>query len=176
MNFSGIPRSSLLGKILRSFLALIPPRTVVPILQGLLRGKRWVVGAGVHGYWLGSYEFEKQKAIAQYIRQGDIFDDTAANVGLYTLLAAQAAGKAGHVYAFKPLSRNVTYLRRHVALNHFENVTTLELALGDREGIARFHEGLHPSMARISDEGAREVRTCPLDVLYRDEQLCPPVF
>ena len=43
-------------------LRLVPPDARVPILQGRLRGKRWIVGAGVHGYWLGSYEWDKARA------------------------------------------------------------------------------------------------------------------
>ena len=45
MNFSGIPISSVLGRLLRLPLGLIPDGLVVPILQGPLKGKRWVTGS-----------------------------------------------------------------------------------------------------------------------------------
>ncbi len=57
MNLSGISDKSLFGKILRLPLRIIPAQTVMPIIQGKLKGKKWIVGASNHGCWLGSYEF-----------------------------------------------------------------------------------------------------------------------
>ncbi len=37
----------------------------MPILQGPMRGYRWIVGSSVHGCWLGSYEFEKRRLIEE---------------------------------------------------------------------------------------------------------------
>jgi hypothetical protein len=39
MNFSGISNKNLLGQLLRFPLKVIPPATIMPILQGKLRGK-----------------------------------------------------------------------------------------------------------------------------------------
>ena len=61
MNLSSISSNSFLGKILRFPLKFIPKNLAIFILQGKLRGKKWIVGSGNHGCWLGSYEYEKQK-------------------------------------------------------------------------------------------------------------------
>ena len=45
MDISRISRTNLLGRILRAPLSLIPPATVVPVFQGPLFGKRWIVGS-----------------------------------------------------------------------------------------------------------------------------------
>jgi hypothetical protein len=81
INFSGITNQNILGKILRSPLRLIPPKTVLPILQGKLRGKKWIVGSGQHGAWLGSYEYEKQLLFQQIVQEGNVVYDLGANNG-----------------------------------------------------------------------------------------------
>ncbi len=174
MNFSGIPRTSLLGRGLRLLLQIIPPNAVVPILQGALKGRKWIVGSSVHGCWLGSYEFEKQRAITQCVRGGDVFYDVGANVGFYTMLAAELVQDTGQVYAFEPLPRNVSYLRRHVEMNCYANVRIYPLAVADREGRMNFSEGSNPSMARIDPSGAMEVSVTSLDILVDKEQLRLP--
>src|SRR5664280_711279 len=89
MNFSGISGRTFIGKALRFPLSLIPSGTQMPILQGPLHGKRWIVGASNHGCWLGSYEAAKQKKITEFVRPGMVCWDVGANVGFYTLLFAE---------------------------------------------------------------------------------------
>jgi hypothetical protein len=72
INFSGISNQTILGKILRFPLQLIPATTIMPILQGKLKGKKWIIKSGQHGAWLGSYEYEKQLVFQQIIKQGSI--------------------------------------------------------------------------------------------------------
>src|ERR1035438_590714 len=88
INFSGISGRTFIGKALRFPLSLIPCGTQMPILQGPLYGKRWIVGSSNHGCWLGSYEYPKQKAISAAIKRGDVVYDLGANVGFYSLLAS----------------------------------------------------------------------------------------
>jgi len=134
LNFSGIRRYSLLGAALRAPLHLIPDDAVVPILQGPLRGKRWIAGSSNHGCWLGSYEFAKQKAIARAVRRGMVCWDIGAHVGFYTLLFAQLAGPEGEVYAFEPAADNLTFLLYHVAMNGFPNVEIVPVAPSNYTG------------------------------------------
>src|SRR6266568_1109680 len=88
INFSALPVGSRTGRILRTFLRLVPREMVVPVLQGRLRGARWIVGSSTHGCWLGTYESPKQHAFAAALRPGDLVVDAGANAGFYTLLAA----------------------------------------------------------------------------------------
>src|SRR5450755_3080976 len=134
MNFSRISNSTVLGKVLRSPLRLIPSSTVVPILQGPLRGKKWIVGSSTHGCWVRSYEYAQQTVFAQSLSPEGVVYDLGASVGFYSLLAGALVGPAGRVYAFEPLPRNVAYLRKHVALNRLENCFVFEAAVADSDG------------------------------------------
>ena len=93
INFSAISKDSLIGKFLRGILKLIPKNAVLPIFQGELKGKKWIIGSGSFGYWLGNYELEKQKIFQQIVKKGDIVYDIGAHVGFYTLLASELVGK-----------------------------------------------------------------------------------
>jgi len=140
---------------------------VIPIVQGRLRGKRWIVGAGVHGYWLGSFEWEKRRAFEQAVPPGGVVFDIGANVGFYTLIASQLVGPAGRVFAFEPLPRNLRYLKAHLALNRISNVAVLENAVWDRSEVVRFDTNCAPSMARVSESGRLEVPAVALDDFVR---------
>ena len=126
MNYSKINYQSFLGKLLRLPLRLIPKTMILPILQGRLRGKKWIVGAGEHGYWLGSYELNKRQAFEREVKPGAVVFDIGANVGFFSLLAAVLAGRKGKVYAFEPLPRNVSFLRKHAALNQLDTIEVFE--------------------------------------------------
>lgn len=174
MNFSAIPKRSVLGKILRWPLALIPRQAVVPILQGPLRGWKWVAGSTNHGYWLGSHEYDKQRLFAQVVRNGSVVYDIGANVGFYTLLAASLAGPEGKVYAFEPAPLNIQYLKEHLRLNKVSNATVLEAAVCDSTGEATFDEGMSRSTGRISPAGRLAVRTVSLDELIARGEIALP--
>ena len=151
----------------------LAPDQVVPILSGPLRGQRWIIGSARHAYWLGSYEHEKQRQIANELRPGDVFYDLGANVGFYTLLAAQRVA-AGNVYAFEPLPRNIEYLRKHLKLNRVSNAELLELAVCDVVGIASFQEASNSSVGHLEDGGSTQVRTATLDSLLLQGKILPP--
>jgi FkbM family methyltransferase len=176
MNFSRISNSTVLGKVLRSPLRLIPSSTVVPILQGPLRGKKWIVGSSTHGCWVGSYEYAQQTVFAQSLSPEGVVYDLGANVGFYSLLAGALVGPAGRVYAFEPLPRNVAYLRKHVALNRLENCFVFEAAVADSDGESRFHPFADASMGRLSDQGQNMVRAVRLDSLHDAGEIVPPTF
>ncbi len=165
MDFSAVSSQTVLGKVLRLPLKLVPAQARMPILQGRLRGKKWVVGSGVHGYWLGSYEYKKQQVLVKMIREGDVAFDIGAHVGFYTLLASMLVGPSGRVYAFEPLPRNLLYLREHLRLNHISNVTVLEAAVSDRCGVTRFEEGASSFAGCIAANGSFQVETVCLDEL-----------
>jgi FkbM family methyltransferase len=163
VNFSGIPRATPVGRTLRAVLQLLPENLVVPILQGRLRGKRWIVGAGVHGYWLGSYEWEKRQAFEAAVPRGAVVYDVGANVGYYTLLAAELAGPSGSVIAFEPVARNLRYLETHLSLNHIGNAMISRAAAWDRTGSVRFDPGPGNSQGSAGDSGPTEVSAITLD-------------
>ncbi len=140
VNFTNLSQWSLFGKVLRYFLDFIPDARVLRILQGPLRGKKWVKGSGVNGYWLGSYEVKNQKLFVEFIKGGDIVFDVGAHVGFYSLLFSQLVGKTGRVFAFEPLARNIQFLKKHIELNNISNVEVRECAVAETTGERFFYE------------------------------------
>ena len=86
INFSKISNKKLIGKILRALLKIIPKGMTVLIVQGKLKGKKWIKGSGFNGYWLGSYESEKVLIFEKTLKKGNILFDIGAHVGFYTLV------------------------------------------------------------------------------------------
>lgn len=168
------PKRSYVGKVLRSLLARIPPAAVVRVLSGPLRGARWVRGAGVDGYWIGTYEAKKQRLFARHVRPGGVVFDVGAHVGLYTLIAARRVGPAGHVYAFEPFPDNVRHLAEHLRLNGVENVSIMETAVTDHAGSVSFVPGLDSFTGKVSTEGAVTVQSASLDGMLASGQVCAP--
>src|ERR671919_200683 len=105
INFSAVASNTRAGRLLRAPLNWIPSELSVPILQGALRGKKWVVGSSTHGCWLGSYEYAMRHLFERTVERGDIVYDVGAHVGFYTLLASVLVGPTGRVLAFEPLPR-----------------------------------------------------------------------
>jgi len=170
-----ISRKTLFGKILRFPLDLIPPKTVLPILRGRMRGMRWVKGAGAHGYWLGSYEHDKRLAIEDGVKKGSVFYDIGANVGYYSLMAAKLSEPDGQVVAFEPLPRNVAYIHRHVTLNKLQQrITVIEAAVSEHSGTAFFDPDISTSKGHIAREGQLEVRLVCIDELVRSGEIPLP--
>jgi len=176
MNFSKIHYRSFWGKLLRLPLRLLPHRMRMPILQGKLRGKKWIVGSGEHGYWLGSYEMGKRLAFEKEILPSSVIFDIGANVGFYSLLAAEITGEKGHVYAFEPLPRNIKYLSQHVQINRYDNITIVEAAVSDHEGEAFFDLGASTAMGHLSQAGELKVKVACLDEMLTRGEILPPDF
>ncbi len=165
---------SLMRRAVRLPLGAIPKGTVLPVLSGALRGARWVVGAGTHGCWLGTYEPHTRKWFSALLAPGNVVYDVGANVGFFTLLASRIVGQEGAVVAFEPLPANVQALRRHVELNRAGNVTIVEAAVSDRRGRARFDTARNPAMGGLATNGALEVETGRLDEFVSERSLPKP--
>ena len=163
-----------IGKILRWPLKAVPRTAVVPIMSGRARGFKWIVGASIHGCWLGIYERTKQERFCTARRPDDFVYELGAQAGFYSLLASRLVGPQGTVYSFEPLPHNVHFLKEHVALNGATNIKILELAVSSTNGTGFFEDGAGPLQGGLSERGTREVRVASLDALFAEERLRPP--
>ena len=152
----------------------MPKAAAVPIISGRGRGFKWIVGASIHGCWLGTYERLKQKRFAGAVHPNDVVYDLGAQAGFYSLLASRLVGPQGMVYSFEPLPRNIRFLKEHIALNGVTNIEVLELAVSSSDGIGFFEDGANPLQGGLSERGAREVRVASLDNLFVEGRLRPP--
>ena len=166
IDLSRISNRSLAGRVLRAPLRLVPDKLVVPVVQGPLRGARWVVGSSTHGCWLGCYEAANQAVCVRLVRPGMTVYDLGAHVGFYTLLFSRLVGPAGIVHAFEPASRNITYLERHVRLNGVMNVRFQEFAVTRQTGTVSFDSSSGVSTGRVvpcTASGTNRVPAVSLD-------------
>jgi len=175
-NFSGISNQGFVGRMIRWPLKFIPAEAQLPILQGVLRGKRWIAGSSTHGCWAGSYEYEKQLVFTQTITKGSVVFDIGAHVGFYTLLSSVLVQNQGRVFAFEPLPRNVMYLSEHIRINNVSNVQIVKVAITNACGQFYFDDSAGNSMGKIADSGRIQVKTVSIDKLVVDGTIPLPDF
>jgi FkbM family methyltransferase len=174
IDLSAASPTSLLGRLLRLPLGLVPRGARVRVLQGPLRGARWIAGSATHGCWLGTYERTKQSALVGLLRPGQTFLDVGANVGFYTLLGSRLVGPEGRVVSLEPLPANLGSLRDHVRMNSASNVEVIAAAAGRAGGRLRFAPAASRSMGRLDESGGLEVDVVSLDELVSAGRLPPP--
>lgn len=91
------------------------------------------------------------------LRPGQTFVDVGANIGYFTLLAAQLVGAHGKVVAVEAHPRLAELLRRNVVLNDLRNVAAFHRAAWDENGELQFHLRQHfaanSSVASLGTEG-----------------------
>lgn len=167
--------ASLKGKFIRLPLRLVPAWAKRRIWFGPLSGYRWLADAGVNGYWLGFYEKPKVQLFYRNIRLGETVLDVGAHTGYYSLVAAQAAGPSGRVFAFEPLPRNLDFLRQHRKLNQVENLEIIPAAAGPKTGTENFAEGPDTTAGHIG-QGPLTVDVVDLDSFAEKRNLRPGVL
>jgi FkbM family methyltransferase len=76
----------------------------------------------------GDWDLDESTLFTAHIEQGMTVLDVGANVGYYTLLAAQAVGSDGHVVAVEPDPLNTALLRENIARAGLTNVEIIAAA------------------------------------------------
>lgn len=93
------------------------------------------LGLGLYrypGYW------DSDLDVLDELRAGDVFVDCGANIGLFTLVAADRVSDPGLVIAFEPAPSTRVALLRNIARSGHRNVTVLPHALSDAPGEVPF--------------------------------------
>ena len=79
------------------------------------------------------YETEMRWFLAK-MKEGDLFVDVGANIGVYTLHASRRVGVNGKVFAFEPTPETFSDLQKNVQSNQCLNVKCEKIALADQIG------------------------------------------
>ncbi len=88
----------------------------------------------------GAWEPFESALIWDSLGCGDVFLDVGANLGYFSLLAAQKVGQSGCVYAFEPDPSNAELLMRSAVRNGLvEQIQLQQAALAEHEGEGRLH-------------------------------------
>ncbi len=121
----------------------------------------------------GRYEPNEFCVLQKILRAGMTFVDVGANMGLYTLFAAQTVGPTGRVVAFEPSSREYGMLKQNIALNALKNVRAIPRAISNRDGqvellVASLKNSGHNTMGKFGyaatfPEGTERVGVEQLD-------------
>lgn len=83
--------------------------------------------------WMGTYERQETRWAQDWLKPGDTFVDAGANIGYFTMLAADRCGPKGRVFAFEPNSSCRETLVRAVEENDLSQVTVSAKGLGRRD-------------------------------------------
>ncbi|HVO83573.1 MAG TPA: FkbM family methyltransferase [Syntrophobacteria bacterium] len=127
--------------------------------------------------------------ISGNVKPGQVFYDIGANIGIYSIHAAERVGNKGKVFAFEPHSANFTRLLDNIAANHLEDVIIpCALALHDKDGFlsfrySSFQAGSSDSQLSSSSDGPaseEQNKICELkyavsiDTLVASGKFSPP--
>jgi FkbM family methyltransferase len=84
--------------------------------------------------WVGGcFEPNEMYLLSRLLQRGQTFVDVGANIGLYSLAAAQLVGGGGRILAFEPSLRECALLQRNVDRNSLSQVSVDTRALGDAD-------------------------------------------
>ena len=114
-----------------------------------------------------SHEPLTLKLIERLLVPGDVFVDIGANIGYFSLLAAQRVGTGGRVFSFEPNPAAVEKLRRNFALNPTLRAEIVAAAVSDTSGEVRLvqPDPWNLGGVRIDSLGSIAVRCAPLVTL-----------
>jgi FkbM family methyltransferase len=102
----------------------------------------------------------------EILRPGDLFLDVGANIGSYSIWAAELGAK---VIALEPAPDTFALLEENIALNKYP-ITPIQAAAGAMCGIARFTSG-HDSTNHFARDGEDEITVLTVDSLIGDQTL-----
>src|SRR4051812_3298830 len=108
------------GKMIRLPIRLIPDNTVLTILSGSLKRKKFIKGSHNISIALGTYEKKQSIEFTAHTGKSKVFWDLGAHVGYYSLLY-HFHNTGGQIFAFEPSDVNAALFHKHMKLNKIEN-------------------------------------------------------
>ncbi|MCX6140207.1 MAG: FkbM family methyltransferase [Candidatus Kapabacteria bacterium] len=132
-----------------------------------------------HLYLFGSYELPTVRFIRSVLKPGDTAFDIGAQIGYLTLAMATAHPEPVRVVSFEPESHNLERLRSNIALNPGVNVSIVEKAASNVNGVLRLYlshdhnSGTHstiPNGVNVSNDFV-EIPSVTLDTYLLDNQI-----
>ena len=90
-------------------------------------------------FFYGAFRPEVSRLINRMLRPGQVAIDIGANVGMHSVIMANRVGPTGRVVVFEPDPHPMGRLRRNMALNGIDWVTTVEAAVSARSETRTFY-------------------------------------
>jgi FkbM family methyltransferase len=105
---------------------------------------------GGYLYYFRVWEPQISSVVTRLLDPGDTVLDIGAHIGHHTLLAAQAVGEGGRVYAFEASPETFALLKTNIALNQCGHVEARNLAVCGRTGTINLFLASHENRGRNS--------------------------
>jgi FkbM family methyltransferase len=77
--------------------------------------------------------------LQQQVKKGMQIIDIGAHIGLFSACSSQLTGPTGKIICFEPTPGTFSILEDTLRLNHCDNVTAVQAAVSEKEGIATFY-------------------------------------
>lgn len=87
----------------------------------------------------GRHDHEVSRWVTGLLRPGMTVVDVGANVGYFSIPAAEKVGRSGRVVAIEPIEANVELLHRNIALNAADQIQVVHAAAVSRPGPVTMH-------------------------------------
>ena len=126
---------------------------------------------------LNMYDFNNMNLFKMLLgNYGGNFLDVGANIGAYSLVAAES--KRAVIYAFEPHPEAYHLLTRNICLNHCDNVTPVNRAVSDSAGLVPFSDNPELSLNHLISssfygQNVIRVQSVSLDLFCREERIIP---
>ena len=145
------------------------------IQSGIGKGLRFNGTDGFPGYMMGTSEPLEQETLAGLLKPGAVFYDVGANIGFYSTIAATIVGASGRVFAFEPFPIAARHCRANAELNGFSQVSVVEVAIGNTDGVAMLELGDNSALHRLSESaGSMQVPVTTIDSWLAQTGAPPP--
>jgi FkbM family methyltransferase len=150
---------------IKALFKFVPSNVAFPIVRGPLKSSKWISGAAPGeakglSVLFNLSENAQIKQAMKFLKKDAVCFDVGANVGMYSLLFAKYSR---FVYAFEPLPRNISYLKRTLQINNVENVCIVSMAMACATGVMHFQEGNCNSEGKLCEDGKLTVNTISCD-------------
>jgi FkbM family methyltransferase len=113
-----------------------------PVLVDLGEYKQYVTlsdeSIGIHIHNSHIWEPNITIVVKKVLKPGMVFIDIGANIGYFSLLAANQIGNEGRVIAFEPNQRNCNLLQLSALVNQFDYIDIYPLAVADTNSMFVF--------------------------------------
>jgi FkbM family methyltransferase len=102
--------------------------------------------------WINpNYLHTASRFFQDYLQKNDCVVDVGSSIGTVTLTSASIVGFDGKVYSIEPNPRIFKYLEGNIKLNHFNNIQTFNVALGNKDGTICFSDQRSDDINSVND-------------------------
>jgi len=122
-----------------------------------------------------SYEKCEVNLFKKLVSKGMVVVDIGANIGYFTLIAANLVGAKGKVFAFEPDSDNYALLIKNIEINGYQNVIPVQKAISNKTGTTDLflyeqNKGQHTLYKPSSYWKSIEIEAITLDDYFAEQQ------